>query len=695
MNIIPRTTVHSRERFPDWLLKASINKVGTELNQSIRRRWCAASPVVAAMLCATPSFAREPATSDEPQQVTRPDDLVVTASAREQQVKDAPASISVITREDLERLPYREVTDALLEVPGVTVTPGEGNSRDISIRGFAPQYTLMLVDGKRLSSREARTNGGNISEGGLLPPLGAIERIEVVRGPMSSLYGSDAMGGVVNVITRRIADAWRGSVRANGNLQLGEDYGDFADGSFYLSGPVTSGIGLQLQGSLNLRAEDDVTGGTPERRDQSIAGKVGFSAGPNHDFLLEAGYYDQKVTQTSGRTFVPTAAQPEGTQSVQNQKRYVASVSHTGRWGFATSESYLQHEDADNVTARKRVKNTVGQSIWSVSLPANQLSLGAFYRNEDLSDFTGNLLPASTRTGTTRTNWALFAEDELRLLDQLRLTGGIRMDDDEQYGTHWTPRVYLVWNAATRWTVKGGYSEGFRAPNLRQTLADWGQVSRGGTIYGNPDLEAETSRTVEGSVLFDGGTVQASLTAYDTRFDDKVTRVTCAQAGAWCVGEPLSSIGRPPTTYINVDRAKVRGVEATIDLRVTRTLRLNATGTLTDSEQLTGAAAGAALNDTPKQQASASINWRPDGALSGYARVIYRGEEAVTEAQPSGNTIVAPGYATVDIGATYRLSPRFQLQGGVQNVLDKRVDYDSFGYVIDPARVWLGVTARF
>lgn len=665
------------------------------MNRSNRLHLSVAYSAVAILLCATPAVAADRGVAEDQQQVTRPEDIVVTASAREQQVKDAPASISVITREDLERLPYREVTDALLEVPGVTVTPGEGNSRDISIRGFAPQYTLILVDGKRLSSREARTNGGNISEGGLLPPLEAIERIEVVRGPMSSLYGSDAMGGVVNVITRRIADTWRGSLRVNGNLQLAGDYGNFGDGSFYLSGPVTSGIGLQLQGSLNLRAEDDVIGGTPERRDQSIAGKVGFAAGPNHDFLVEGGFYDQKVTETAGRTYEATAAAPAGTQTVQNQKRHVASVSHTGRWGFATSESYLQYEDADNVTARKRVKNTVGQSIWSASLPANQLSLGAFYRNEDLTDLTGNLLAGATRTGATRTNWALFAEDELKLLDGLRLTGGIRMDDDEQYGTHWTPRAYLVWRATPHWTVKGGYSEGFRAPNLRQTLADWGQTSRGGTIYGNPDLAAETSKTVEASILFDGRAVQASVTAYDTRFNDKVTRVTCVQAGAWCIDQPLSSIGRPPTTYINVDRAKVRGVEATVDVRLTRTLRLNATGTLTDSEQLTGAAAGAALNDTPKQQASASINWRPDGGFSGYVRAIYRGEEAVTEAQPSGETIIAPGYATVDIGVTYRLSPRLQFQGGIQNVLDKRLDYAAFAYVIDPARMWLGVTARF
>lgn len=116
-------------------------------------------------------------------------EVVVTAAGREQQVKDAPASITVITRETLEQSPYRQITDALLDVPGVTITPGEGNSRDISIRGLGSAYTLILVDGKRMNSRESRTNGGNIGEGGLLPQAEMIERIEIVRGPMSSLYG--------------------------------------------------------------------------------------------------------------------------------------------------------------------------------------------------------------------------------------------------------------------------------------------------------------------------------------------------------------------------------------------------------------------------------------------------------------------------------------------------------------------------
>ncbi len=651
----------------------------------------------AAMCGIAASLVALPAVADDAADIGDPGQIVVTASTRAQEVKDAPASISVITRDDIERLPYREVTDALLEVPGVTVTTGEGNSRDISIRGMSPQYTLILVDGKRLSARESRTNGGSISEGGLLPPLESIERIEVVRGPMSSLYGSDAMGGVVNVITRAIADTWSGSLRANGTMQLSDTFGNFGDANFYLSGPVTKGVGLQVQGSLNRRSEDSVIGGTPERRDESLAGKIGFEAGPDHRFLVEGGYYSQQTLSTVGTSVEANRGteDPDGTIYAMTQRRYVGSVSHHGDWGFASDDTYVQYEDAKHVEGQKRIRNTVAQSIWAIPLPSNNLTLGGFYRNEDMTDLTSNGLSGSSRTGASRTNWALFAENELEISGSLHLTGGLRLDDDQQYGTHWTPRLYAVWNATPEITFKGGYSQGFRAPNLRQTLVDWGQNSRGGTIYGNPDLKAETSRTFEAVAMFDSGPLEASVTAYDTKFHDRITRITCSQASAWCIDEPLSSIGRPPTTYVNIDEARVRGIEVTLNLRLTPTLRLTTSGTLTDSEQLTGDNAGRALNDTPKEQASASLNWRPDERLSAYARAIYRGKEAVTEAQISGTNVFAASYTTVDIGGTYRISPEFSLHGGIQNLFDKRLDYDTSGYVIDPARLWLGVTARF
>ncbi|MGP9499987.1 TonB-dependent receptor plug domain-containing protein, partial [Halomonas sp. AOP43-D1-4] len=166
--------------------------------------------------------------------------MVVTASGFEQQIKDAPASISVLSREQLERGHYQNITDALRDVPGVTVTGGGGgdNGHDISIRGMPAQYTLVLVDGRPQSSRESRPNGSAGFEQDWLPPLQAIERIEIVRGPMSTLYGSDAIGGVINVITRKVAQQWHGNLQVDTVLQESSSSGDSRQGNFYLSGPL-------------------------------------------------------------------------------------------------------------------------------------------------------------------------------------------------------------------------------------------------------------------------------------------------------------------------------------------------------------------------------------------------------------------------------------------------------------------------
>lgn len=129
--------------------------------------------------------------------------MVVTASSVEQNLKDAPASISVITQEDLQRKPVQNLKDVLKEVPGVQLTNEGDNRKGVSIRGLDSSYTLILVDGKRVNSRNAVFRHNDFDLNWI--PVDSIERIEVVRGPMSSLYGSDALGGVVNIITKKLA----------------------------------------------------------------------------------------------------------------------------------------------------------------------------------------------------------------------------------------------------------------------------------------------------------------------------------------------------------------------------------------------------------------------------------------------------------------------------------------------------------
>ena len=142
---------------------------------------------------------------------------------------------------------------------GVVVNGG-ANEADISIRGMGGSYTLILVDGKRQGSRDARVNGSGGFEQSFIPPVEAIERIEVVRGPMSSLYGSDAIGGVINVITRKVAKTWGGSVSMDYTAQQHDKYGNAAQAQFFLNGPLKDDLlGLQLWGrQLNRQADDDL-----------------------------------------------------------------------------------------------------------------------------------------------------------------------------------------------------------------------------------------------------------------------------------------------------------------------------------------------------------------------------------------------------------------------------------------------------
>ena len=133
--------------------------------------------------------------------------LVVTASGFEQDIRSAPASISVVTRQDLEEKSFSDLADALRDIEGVDVrgATGKTGNLNISIRGMPSEYTLVLIDGRRQNAAgDVTPNGFGDSSTGFIPPLAAIERIEVVRGPMSSLYGSDAMGGVVNIIKRKV-----------------------------------------------------------------------------------------------------------------------------------------------------------------------------------------------------------------------------------------------------------------------------------------------------------------------------------------------------------------------------------------------------------------------------------------------------------------------------------------------------------
>ncbi|CAM3368662.1 ligand-gated channel protein [Yersinia entomophaga] len=633
------------------------------------------------------------------------DTLVVTATGFQQRIQDSAASISVVTRQQIENKAYRDVTDALKDVPGVVVTGG-GSKTDISIRGMAAKYTLILVNGKRVDTRSTRPNSdGSGIEQGWLPPLSAIERIEVVRGPMSSLYGSDAMGGVINIITRKVGKEWSGSLRADATLQEDSKSGDMFQTNAYASGPLIDGLlGLKVSGLLSHRSEDKIIDGYNEQRMRNGAATFSLTPDDKNEFDFELGHYVQDRNVTPGYSVKKT----DKNNDVQYDRNNY-SITHNGYYDFGNSTSYVQRDETRNPSRKMKSVDNVFNTQTSFLLDNHTLILGGQYRFEELYDDNNQLSTAKDLKKLSRWSWALFVEDEWQMTNDFALTGGIRMDQDQNYGTHWTPRLYGVWHLAEEWTLKGGVSAGYRSPDLRQATDNWGQLTGGGNgapaiIMGNSSLKPEKSVSEEIGVLWDNqDDLNAGITVFNTHFRDKITESRqCTDVDA--SGEPSGAasgqcrVNGENFQYINerlnVDEATMRGVEATFNWDISKDWTLGSSYTFTQSKQKSGKFSGQPLNQMPKHMVNATLDWKTSEDLATWIRANYRSKtsEYLDRTNLKGRT---PSYTFVDLGANYKLTKELRLMGGVYNVLDKRVDTTVSDKVLDGRRYMVGVNYDF
>ena len=361
---------------------------------------------------------------------------------------------------------------------------------------------------------------------------------------MSSLYGSDAMGGVINVITKKVSNtkAWTGSLHGDATFQENHDSGDIFQTNAYASGPLIDGLlGAKVTGLLSRRAEDKIVNGYNEQKMRNGGITLNFTPDEKNDFDLDFARELQDRNSTPGMS--KAAETCRGTSCTPNTKsdsRYehtTYSLTHSGYYDDFNTTSYIQQEETNNPGREMRSYNTTFNNQNQIFLGDHTLTLGGQYRYEKLRDNGNQLEAADGLNKLTRWSWALFAEDEWAMTESFTLTGGLRMDKDQNYGTNWTPRGYGVWHLADQWTLKGGVSAGYRAPDLRQSSASWGQVTGGGRldgiIVGNPDLKPEKSLSEELALLWDNNdNLNAGVTLFNTDFKDKITEVRRCNSSA-------------------------------------------------------------------------------------------------------------------------------------------------------------------
>ncbi|MDH0030567.1 MULTISPECIES: ligand-gated channel protein [unclassified Acinetobacter] len=630
--------------------------------------------------------------------------IVVTASGFEQDIKKAAASISVLTQEEINKKAYRDVTDALKDVPGVVVTGG-GSSSDISIRGMGSAYTVIMVDGKKINTRSVRPNSDNSGiEQGWLPNIGAIERIEVIRGPMSGLYGSDAMGGVINIITKKTGNEWQGSIKLDTTLQEDSRSGNMYQSNVYLSGPLIANLlSFKANGLFSQREEDEIYGGYNKQKIR--AGGAALSLTPNDDHTVEMEYQRsiQNRDATVGKTISPvqTGRNPP-VNSLTDYYRTEYNLTHRGQIGAVETHSYIQREENDNPSRNMEAVNTTFNTLNKINLNQHSLSFGGMYLKEELDD-KGNQLSlggATPISSLDRYSWALFAEDAWNIVDDFTLTSSLRLDKDEKFGDHWSPKVYGVWGLNDHWVIKGGVSTGYKTPALRATVAEWGQATGGGqskgVIVGNPELKPEKSINYEVSFNWDNlDNLNAGLTLFNSEFKDKITEIrTCQGASGslscdW-LGEKFDFV----SLRENVDKANMRGAEATLGWKVLPNVNLSANYTFTDTEQKSGVNKGKPLNEMPKHMFNTTADWEISDQFSSWGRVNYRSKTSdylSRTAMAKGK----PAYTLVDVGLNYKPTQNIAIAAGVYNLFDKEIDTETYSYVLDGRRYNLGVTYSF
>lgn len=628
--------------------------------------------------------------------------IVVSASGSSQQASDAPASVTIIDQAQLTHSPVKDVSEAIRDVPGVNVIGSNPSKSDISIRGLGGDYTLLLVNGRRQNTRESRPNGSGGFEAGFMPPLAAIERIEVIRGPMSSLYGSDAMGGIVNVITKDFTPDWTGSLSLGGVLQESTGAGNMANANFFLSGPlVENKLGLQVYGGGNLRQEDRIIGGYNRHDNKHIVARLAWMPAENQQLVLEAGRSVQKRLSTPGKSIEAYTARgtsiKPNTQDETIGSRNHWAVTHTGQWASMTSELSVYHEDAkrevltDGIydSRRPQIGNTVVDAKFVLPLARHRVTFGGQYQHARLKDDSAAGAGLTVPATVSMNQRALFVEDEISLRHNLALTLGARMDDHQVYGVHWSPRAYLVYHPTDRITLRGGVSKGFRAPSIRELSSSYGTATEGGrgVIYGNPDLKPEISTSQEiGFEYRDPAGYLASVTLFNTDFRNKLT--------SYGTGGKDPSSGLNEYVYANVGKANIKGIEVALGVPLATGVRLDMNYTYLDAKRKSDdetyasgeSLKGEPLEMTPRHSGNAKLGWSVNDRLDLYARAVYTGKQRWANQRNGyggkGGSRDRGGFLTADLGGNYQVDKNLSVGFAVLNVGNQRM------YGIDPAGNW-------
>jgi vitamin B12 transporter len=579
--------------------------------------------------------------------------VVVTATRVATPLDRLGSSLTLITAQDIERRQWRTLPDALADAPGLNVvqTGGPGGQTSVFIRGANANHTKVIIDGMDVNDPSV----GAFDFGQML--TGDIDRIEILRGPVSSLYGSDALGGVINIVTR--------SGRRPGEIDASLEGGSFdtfnqtlgVDGAasrvtyaFNLAHlrtadtPVTP-VGLLAPGeTLNDDRYDNI----------SLSSKLGLDLTDTFGLDLVSRYTNSWLS-TTGENFDVYPAVPDAAPTVQHEQQiFLRGQARLSLFdgalknvlGLAYTDYQTRIQAPDDGYGLPPATIDFGDRLkldWQgdVRLGADRtLVLGA----EDAIDrITGSPINAHDDDA------AGYAELAGRVAGDLFAAASVRYDADDRFGGKATWRIAPTYTiAATGTQLKASYGTGFKAPTLSQLFVSYPEFD----FFANPDLKPEQSR------------------GFDVGFEQPLAGDR-ARLGATYFHNSIADLidtNALGTTYINIDRATTYGVESFVALTVSRRLELRSDYTYTIA---TDAATGLELLRRPRQKVSVTATWQASRRLSLSASGLYVGSWVDGNRDFSIPRLRASPYFVANVAASYDIGRGVTLFGRVDNLLDR------------------------
>ena len=641
------------------------------------------------------------------------DEVVVTATRTENDVKKVPALTQVITQEDIKRGGATSVRNALSMYANIfQKSKVRGGGHDIIIRGMETKHSLVMVNGRRISN-EADANGlGNAMSLDRIN-INDVEKIEIVRAPSSALYGSEAMGGVLNIITKPSKE----QTLLTGLEHTSEDTSHWWHADTGRIGNFSMTLDARFN-KINRSMLDTATESDPYGTAQTYNASLNYYVNDHSYVNAYMDYYSQHLktdmgtpvmkpitlTTSSGKMSLSGQAMLEGTGSKAfKQKNY--GISWNGKtdkndWQIQAYMSKFNWSTTSNTKVLGSIppagmegmfnyllqkKNTYDfnhdeHNMWAIegrdSLRVNdhhRVTFGAEYVKDKVAGTglgkNGDGVHNITENGTTKSSsektlssYAAYLQDEIEY-GKWFIVPAIRYDHHSAYGSHTSPKIGVTYNATDHFRIKANYGDGFKAPSVSQLYYDLAmQMGPGNWVHltGNPNLKPEKSKSWDLGVEAEFGKGYGSLTYFDNDVDNLIASIPKGK----------DSKGYNLYRYENVNKARIKGLENTLGYRFNDTLEFKVTSTLLDAKDTS---AGKDLTQRARLSQIYQLIY-DDHKDTGWSAVLWNqlDYKFVTGKAWEGGESVKKSYSLTNFSLTRKVNKDTRVYGSVQNIFDKK-----------------------